>query len=127
MNCKTARSRTVAMTSRVSTELHQLWLNSRQDVESLVFGIRVTVRTSFGKACKDAKVEGFHLHDCRHTAITRMIRAGLPPVEVMRVSGHSTLSCLYRYANLDSDAVFRAAAALDAYHAAIMEPKSTAS
>lgn len=125
MNCKTARSRRVAMTSRVNSEFQQRWLNSRQDVDALVFGIRVTVRTSFGKACKNAKVEGFHLHDCRHTAITRMIRAGLPPVEVMRVSGHSTLACLYRYANLDSDAVFRAAAALDAYHAFDVASQST--
>jgi hypothetical protein len=46
-----------------------------------------------------------------------MIRAGLPPVEVMRVSGHATMSAFYRYANLDSDTVFRAAAALDAFHA----------
>jgi integrase len=123
MNCKTARSRVVAMTNRVHTELQGLSLKQRVNNDETVFGVHVTVRTSFGKACKAAQIEGFHLHDCRHTAITRMIRAGLPPVEVMRVSGHSTLSCLYRYANLDSDAVFRAAAALDAYHAETMEPK----
>jgi len=115
-NCKTARSRTVAMTNRVYEDLDARWNASRREPDALVFGIRVTVRTSFAKACKAANVEGFHLHDCRHTAITRMIRAGLPPVEVMRVSGHQTLSCLYRYSNLDSDTVFRAAAALDAYH-----------
>ncbi len=45
-----------------------------------------------------------------------MIQAGIPPAEVMRVSGHTTLSCLYRYSNLDSDTVFRAAAALDAFN-----------
>jgi integrase len=116
-NCKTARSRTVAMTQRVYEDLSVRWASSRLDRNTLIFGIRVTVRTSFAKACKAANVQDFHLHDCRHTAITRMIRAGLPPVEVMRVSGHQTLSCLYRYANLDSDSVFRAAAALDAYHA----------
>jgi integrase len=116
-NCKTARSRTVAMTNRVCDDLAARWNASRRDPDALIFGIRVTVRTSFAKACKAADVEGFHLHDCRHTAITRMIRAGIPPVEVMRVSGHSTLSCLYRYANLDSDSMFRAATALDAYHA----------
>jgi integrase len=120
MNCKTARARTVGMTTRLADELQKLWANSRQDVSSLVFGVRVTVRTSFAKACKTADVQDFHLHDCRHTAITRMISAGLPPVEVMRVSGHSTLSCFYRYANLDSNAVFRAAAALDAYHAELV-------
>lgn len=116
MNCKTARFRIVAMTNRVQKELERLWDKSRHDRNETVFGVNVTVRTSFGKACRDAKLKGFHLHDCRHTSISRMIRVGLPPVEVMRVSGHSTLSCLYRYANLDSDAVFRAAAALDAYH-----------
>ena len=104
------------MTNRVRAELQHLWEKSRQDTNETVFGVNVTVRTSFGKACRNAKVQGFHLHDCRHTAITRMIRAGLPPVEVMRISGHSTLSAFYRYANLDSDSVFRAAAALDALH-----------
>jgi len=47
-----------------------------------------------------------------------MIRAGIPPVEVMRVSGHTTLSCLYRYANLSDDSVFRVATALDASYSA---------
>jgi integrase len=121
-NCKTARSRTVAMTTRVYEDLIGRWLNSKQELETLIFGIRVTIRTAFAKACKVANVHNFHLHDCRHTAITRMIRAGLPPVEVMRISGHTTLSCLYRYSNLDSDAVHRAAAALDAYHAEASKP-----
>jgi integrase len=115
-NCKTARSRTVGMTQRVLKDLSSRWEASRHELESLVFGVNVTVRTSFAKACKIADVKDFHLHDCRHTAITRMISAGLPPVEVMRVSGHATLSCLYRYANLDCDSIFRAAAALDVYH-----------
>ncbi|MDQ1592883.1 MAG: hypothetical protein QOG71_3510 [Pyrinomonadaceae bacterium] len=116
-NCKTARSRTVAMTNRVYEDLQGRWLDSKQELGTLVFGIRVSIRASFGKACRAANIQDFHFHDCRHTAITRMIRAGLPPVEVMRVSGHSTLSCLYRYANLDNDTVFRAAAALDVYNA----------
>jgi integrase len=124
-NCKTARSRTVAMTNRVYEDLDARWSTSRRDPDALLFGIRVTGRTSFAKACKAANLEGFHLHDCRHTAITRMIRAGLPPVEVRRVSGHQTLSCFYRYSNLDSDTVFRAAAALDAYMASpqSLEPR----
>ncbi|MGI8733479.1 MAG: tyrosine-type recombinase/integrase [Pyrinomonadaceae bacterium] len=117
-NCKTARSRTVAMTQRVFEDLAARSHVSRGELDALVFGVRVTVRTSFAKACEAANVRDFHLHDCRHTSISRMIRAGLPPIEVMRVSGHTTLACLYRYANLDSDTIFRAAAALDAYYSA---------
>jgi integrase len=113
-NCKTARSRTVGMTERVFNDLTSRWEQSRKELNSLVFGGLTTVRTSFAKACKAARVSDFHLHDCRHTAITRMIRTGIPPVEVMRVSGHATLSCLYRYANLSEDSVFRVATALDA-------------
>jgi integrase len=116
-NTKTARSRTVALTLRAYTELLHVWEASARNECGLVFGGIKSVRASFTKACKAAHIIDFHFHDCRHTAITRLIRAGLPPVEVMRVSGHTTLSCLYRYSNLDSDTVFRAAAALDAYHA----------
>lgn len=117
-NAKTAKSRTVAMTMRVYADLLERWQSSAGNSDKLVFGIKSQIRTAFVKACRKAKISDFRFHDCRHTAISRMIRAGLPPVEVMRVSGHQTLSCLYRYSNLDSDAVFRAAAALDAFHAA---------
>jgi integrase len=116
-NCKTARSRTVAMTGRVFDDLQMRWEQSRKQIDSLVFGVKVTVRTSFAKACRAAGINDFHLHDCRHTAITRMIRVGIPPVEVMLVSGHATLSCLYRYTNLENDSLFRVATALDASYA----------
>jgi integrase len=106
------------MTTRVYQDLLTRWLESKQETDALVFGVKVTVRTAFAKACKAANIQDFHLHDCRHTAITRMIRAGLPPVEIMRVSGHTTMSAFYRYANLEVDTIFRAASALDAFHAA---------
>ncbi|MEJ7575881.1 MAG: site-specific integrase [Pyrinomonadaceae bacterium] len=124
-NAKTAKARTVGMTIRVYEDLVRRWLSSSLNKDALVFGVKVTVRTAFAKACKAADVRDFHLHDCRHTAITRLILAGLPPVEVMRLSGHSTLSCLYRYSNLDSDTVFRAAAALDAFNAKAAEAQAT--
>jgi integrase len=125
-NAKTARSRIAAMTVRVYSELSILWQASSFIGDSLVFGVSVTIKTSWKKICHEAGIIDFHFHDCRHSAITRMIRAGLPPVEVMRVSGHTTLSCLYRYSNLDSDTVFRAAAALDAYHAQAVEEQALA-
>lgn len=114
-NAKTAKSRIIAMTTRVYVELSRLWVVSKRDISALVFGIRVTIKTAWAKALKAAEITDFHFHDCRHTAITRMIRAGMPPVEVMRVSGHSTMSAFYRYANADAESAFRCASALDTF------------
>jgi integrase len=115
-NAKTARARTVAMTNRVFEDLRGRSEAASNGINQFLFSVK-DVKRSFRSACRQAGISDFRLHDCRHTAITRMIRAGIPPVEVMRVSGHQTLSCFYRYSNLDSDTVFRVASALDAYHA----------
>lgn len=122
-NAKTARSRTVAMTIRVHEALTTRFYAAPRAQDERVFNI-AGVKRSFSSACRAAGIEDFRLHDCRHSFITRAIRAGLPPVEVMRLSGHTTMSAFYRYANLDSDAVFRAAAALDAFHAQAVEPQT---
>lgn len=114
-NSKTARSRTVAMTSRVFNDLAARWQESPPDEDLLVFGVKVSIKTAFNKVCLKTGVLDFHFHDCRATAITRMIRAGMPPAEVMRVSGHTTLSCLYRYCRADENTIYRAASALEAY------------
>jgi integrase len=124
-NAKTARSRTVALTRRVHEDLSARYYAARRDAGERIFPLKDAKR-SFKSACRLAGIEDFRLHDCRHTAITRLIRAGLPPVEVMRISGHTTMSAFYRYANLESDAVFRAAAALDAFHAQAVEAQNTA-
>jgi integrase len=76
-NTKTAKARTVGMTERVYQELTRLWEQSPKDYDELVFGIKDTVKRSFASACRDAEIEGFHFHDCRHTAITRMIQSSL--------------------------------------------------
>jgi len=87
MNSKTARPRIVPMTSRVAQELETLRASAPPDSNGLVFGITDTVKKSFAAACKAAGIDGFRLHDCRHTAITRMIAAGIPSSEVMKISG----------------------------------------
>lgn len=123
-NAKTARSRTVGMTIRVHEALTARFYAAPRAQDERAFDI-AGVKRSFTSACRVAGIEDFRLHDCRHTFITRAIRAGLPPVEVMRVSGHTTMSAFYRYANLDSDTVFRAAAALDAFHAQTAEQQTS--
>lgn len=114
-NSKTARERTVAMTIRVFNELQNLWLETDKDKSKLVFGVNVTIKTSWKKICREAEIENFRFHDCRHSSISRMIRAGIPPVECMRVSGHSTLAAFNIYANIDNESIFRTANALDNY------------
>ncbi|MGE0883118.1 MAG: tyrosine-type recombinase/integrase [Blastocatellales bacterium] len=113
-NTKTARARTVAMTARLAAELKLIWENSPQDLDALVFGIADNIKKSFASACKAAKIAEFRFHDLRHTAITRMIEAGMQPAEVMRVSGHTTPAMLWRYLNANADTARRAADALDA-------------
>lgn len=114
-NTKTAKERTVGMTNRVFEELSNIWANSKRDLHETVFGVSVTIKTSWKRICKEAGIENFRFHDTRHTAISRLIRAGLSPVECMRISGHSTLAAFNIYANLEADSIFRAANALDKY------------
>lgn len=111
-NSKTAKARKVAMTSRVYEWLFDYCKNLTDD--NRLFPI-VSFKTAWNKVLIKAKIENLHFHDCRHVSISRMIRAGVSPVEAMRVSGHSTMACFYRYANIDNETIFRTANALDSY------------
>lgn len=119
---KTQRARAVPISSRLLEELKVLQ-KSAED-ESLVFGVKTDVKRSFTAACLAADIQDFHFHDCRHTAITRMIQAGMAPMQVMKISGHTQMSTFARYVNADGDAVKRAAAAIDAFHAAAVIEQS---
>jgi integrase len=124
-NCKTARSRTVALTLRLYEWLLRWYEARATDRDSLVFGVTVTIKTAWQKICREAGVEDCHFHDTRATCITRMIEAGMPPAAVMRVSGHTTLAAFYTYVRANESAIFRAAAALDSYHAQAAEGQPT--
>jgi integrase len=118
-NTKTAKARTIGMTQRVYDELSELWENSPKDLNELIFGITDSVKRSFASACNDAGIEEFHFHDLRHTAITRMIQAGLSPMEVMKVSGHTQMNTFARYVNPNTQAVQRIADVLSAYNSQV--------
>lgn len=117
LNSKTARPRTVSITPRLGAELERLRALAPKDPDALVFGVTDTIKKSFAAACKAAGIEGFRFHDCRHTAITRMIAVGAHPTEVMKISGHTQHSTFVRYVNPDTEALQRVADALAAYNA----------
>lgn len=72
-NTKTDAERSVEITSRLHIELKNLWEDSPKDKNGLVFGITNTIKTAWKTACDKAHVKNFRLHDCRHTATSRMI------------------------------------------------------
>lgn len=117
LNSKTARARNVVMTARVFEELSALRARASADADALVFGITDTVKKGFARACSEARIDGFRFHDFRHTAITRMVSAGIPPQEIMRLSGHTQMTTFLRYVNPTADSLRRAADLLSAFNA----------
>ena len=117
MNTKTKRARNVSMTERVYEALVDMWECSPQDEDTLVFGITDTIKHGFASLLRETGIDDFRLHDCRHTAITRMIAAGAPPMKVMKISGHTQMSTFARYVNPNQHSLKRAAEMLSAFNA----------
>ena len=62
-----------------------------------------------------AEIERLNIRDLRHTAITRMIRAGIPHTEVMKISAHTTMKTFMRYLNMVDETIQDNAALLDKF------------
>lgn len=57
-------------------------------------------RTWFERALKDAKIDGFHWHDLRHTFASRLRQEGAKLEDIAEALGHKTLMMTRRYAHL---------------------------
>jgi integrase len=60
-----------------------------------------TIRRPFELAREKAGVKDLHLHDLRHTAITRWAIAGVPSGAIMAAAGHHSIEMHNRYVNLN--------------------------
>lgn len=115
-NTKTAQSRPVPMTTRLTRELERLWRHSRKDTSALVFGITHRIKRSWATACQIAEIHDATPHDLRHTAATRMVQKGMALAEVSRILGHASAGTTYRYVNPTPDTLQRAADLLDEFN-----------
>lgn len=74
-------------------------------------GRLTSVRSSWDKSLKDAKVTGFRWHDLRHTFASRLVMSGVDLNTVRELLGHADLKMTIRYAHLaphvKADAVSR--------------------
>ena len=57
------------------------------------------VRLAWERLKNKHNIEGLRFHDLRHEAISRMFEEGLTVPEVASISGHRTVSMLFRYAH----------------------------
>jgi integrase len=70
-----------------------------RDISGRVFPLSIwSVRQAFDKTVEKAKIDNFHLHDCRHTFATRLVQNGADLYKVKELLGHKTISVTMRYA-----------------------------
>jgi integrase len=96
---KSGRRRIVPINARVRPIIEQLMRESSDGTGSRLFDVR-SVDKAFRSACKACGIAGYRWHDNRHTAIMRMLEAGLREAEVMKIVGHRDYRTFMRYVAL---------------------------
>lgn len=115
-------NRTVPITKRVAEllevrRLEHIWGEGSSD---RVFAKDFDHHAALEKACKVAGLaygraakNGIVFHDTRHTAITRMLQAGIDARTVMDIAGHKQIASTMHYGHSTAQSRYRALKALE--------------
>ncbi len=101
------------MTARVVEALKPL--SKIGDESSRAFGIATDADRGWETLLEKTGIGDLRFHDLRATAITRMLRAGLPEAEVMKISGHTQYKTFLKYVRQDAAGNRISADKLNAY------------
>lgn len=101
---KTNKSRKVPINNVVRKILLERKLQSDGNenvfhVSDTMSGSRTWLQRAFRKACKQACIEDMRIHDLKHTAITRMVEAGIPLIDISKMVGTSIKLIVERYSH----------------------------
>lgn len=78
----------------------------------------VSIKSSFQRAIRVAKLPGLRIHDLRHSAASFMVNSGVDLFAVGKVLGHASYQSTQRYAHLANDTLLAAVEAGAAKQAA---------
>ena len=61
------------------------------------------MRKPFNEALRIAGIEGFNIHDLRHTFCSYLAMNGASTLQMMKLMGHKSMNMVARYAHLSPD------------------------
>lgn len=112
------RSRRVPLNQQAAQVLNR-WRDEQHPRGYLVFPGRhstplKSIAAAWKQLMRDAGIRDFRLSDCRHDFAVRLVRAGVPLVQLRDLLGHSTIQQTERYAAHTPGRLEEAVARLDA-------------
>jgi integrase len=108
LEAKNGYGRVIPLTRTAVSVLRQVEAASVRPItaKNPVFPIiAITLHSSWRGLVDRAKIHDLHFHDLRHEAISRLFEMGLTAPEVASISGHRTVSQLFRYAHASQASV----------------------
>lgn len=124
---KNGRSRTVHLNARAIEVLLDLQEKKEEEARTAlsdyVFPSRqgtrkghlFDLRKPFERACREAGIENFRVHDLRHTFASMAVMSGASLYDVQKLLGHQDIAMTQRYAHLSDNSLKEATAGVASF------------